>query len=304
MHEMPGPATRRCACVDVGSNTTALLVADVSTDALRTIATERHFTLLGETAAGAPLPEDKLVATVDAVAALVASARELGAESIELIATHVVREASNGSELCQRVERSIGLPLRMIDGHKEAEYSCVGATGGLARLRGETVVIDAGGGSTEISICRPNEAPVTASYAIGSARLRRDYLLDDPPTTEQIETARAIADEAFSAFTPPAGLRQAIAVGGGATTAQKLMGGVIDGNGVRRVLELCQKSSAAELAASLGLEPARAALLPSSLVILGALTQRVGIELEVGLGGLREGVLLERAAIYARVDNQ
>ncbi|MGB0871610.1 MAG: hypothetical protein ACPGYP_00580 [Solirubrobacterales bacterium] len=301
---MSGPASRRCACVDVGSNTTALLVADVSPDALRTVATERRFTLLGETAAGAPLPEDKLVATVDAVSALVASARELGAESVELIATHVVREASNGAELCRRVERSIGLPLRMIDGHKEAEYSCVGATGGLARLRGETVVIDAGGGSTEISICRPNEAPVTASYAIGSARLRRDYLLADPPTPEQLESARSIADEAFSDFTPPNGLRQAIAVGGGATTAQKLMGGVIDASGVRRVLELCQKSSAAELAASLGLEPARAALLPSSLVILGALTQRVGIELEVGLGGLREGVLLERAAIYSRVDNQ
>lgn len=285
----------RCACVDVGSNTTAMLVADVGTDGLSHVASERYFTLLGATPTGEPIPEHKLDETEQAVRKLVQRARELGAESIDLIATHIVREAANGTELCARIETAVGLPLRMIDGHTEARYSCAGATGGLDRVRATTVVIDAGGGSTEISICRAGADPETASFSIGSARLRAEYLTDDPPSAQQIAAARAHADALFATFDVPADLSHALAVGGGATTAQKLMGGVIDRDGIDRVLAICTESASSELAGSRGLEAARAALLPSSLVVLGALTDLLGVTLEVGRGGMREGVLLSRA---------
>lgn len=278
----------------MGSNTTALLVADVSDAGLIPVATERHFTLLGETPPGELIQEAKIIAVEAAVADLVDTAREQGATSIELIATHIVREAANGADLCSRVEQRVGIPLRMIDGHTEARYSCIGATGGLSRIRRTTVVIDAGGGSTEISICRPDADLETASFQIGSARLHREYLSEDPPSPESVAAARAHADEAFAAFETPDDIAMALAVGGGATTAQKLMGGVIDPDGVRRVLELCLKSPATGLAASLGLEPQRAALLPASLVILGSLADKLGVTLEVGRGGMREGVLLAR----------
>lgn len=294
----------RCACVDVGSNTTAMLVADVSDGKLSRVASERYFTLLGATPTGEPIPEHKLAETETAVRKLVERARELGAESIDLIATHIVREAANGTELCARIETAVGLPLRMIDGHTEARYSCAGALGGLDRVRETTVVIDAGGGSTEISICRPGSDPETASFGIGSARLRAEYLTDDPPTAGQIADARAHADEQFAAFAVPSDLRHALAVGGGATTAQKLMGGVIDADGIVRVLAICKESASPELAASLGLEAARAALLPSSLVVLGALTDLLGVTLEVGRGGMREGVLLSRAKLPPRPENR
>lgn len=287
----------RCACIDVGSNTTAMLVADLGADGLSKVSSERYFTLLGATPTGEPIPEHKLEETEQAVRKLVERARELGAQSIDLIATHIVREAANGAELCARIEAAVGLPLRMIDGHTEARYSCAGATGGLDRVRATTVVIDAGGGSTEISICRPGREPETATFGIGSARLRAEYLTDDPPSPGQLAEARSHADEVFSDFVVPTDLTHALAVGGGATTARKLMGGVIDSDGIDRVLEICKESPSAELAASLGLEAARAALLPSSLVLLGALTDHLGFTLEVGLGGMREGVLLSRASL-------
>lgn len=287
----------RCACVDVGSNTTAMLVADLGVNGLTKVASERYFTLLGATPTGEPIPEHKIVETEVAVRSLVERARELNAESIDLIATHIVREAANGTEICARIEAAVGLPLRMIDGHTEARYSCAGALGGLDRVRATTVVIDAGGGSTEISICRPDHDPETASFGIGSARLHAEYLTDDPPSAQQIADARAHADAVFSSFEVPADLTHALAVGGGATTAQKLMGGVIDGDGIDRVLAMCKESASAELAGSLGLEAARAALLPSSLVVLGALTSLLGVTLEVGRGGMREGVLLSRTKL-------
>lgn len=292
MHATPGAATRRCACVDVGSNTTALLVADVSDVGLTPIATERHFTLLGETPPGELIQEAKILAVEAAVADLVETAREHDTTSIELIATHIVREAANGADLCSRVEQRVGIPLRMIDGHTEARYSCIGATGGLSRIRHTTVVIDAGGGSTEISVCRPGADPITASFQIGSARLHREYLFDDPPTPEQLTAARAHTVDVFNDFETPDDVAMVLAVGGGATTAQKLMGGVIDPDGVRRVMQLCLASPAADLAASLGLEPQRAALLPASLVVLGVLAEKLGVTLEVGRGGMREGALL------------
>jgi exopolyphosphatase/pppGpp-phosphohydrolase len=155
-------------------------------------------------------------------------------------------------------------------------------------------VIDAGGGSTEVSFCSPGTDPVTASFKIGSATLQTEFFSADPPTPLEITRAREYADKQFDQLEFPEDCAQALAVGGGASTARQLTGGVLDKPGIARVLALTTSMSSFELSEQFDLALNRARLLPAGLTILDALVERLGTGLEVGLGGLREGVLLDR----------
>ena len=284
----------RCACIDVGSNTTALLVAELDGCSLTQLATRRRFTLIGEGAGPAGISDSKIAEAEAAVTDLLAFAREQQAERICVVATHVVREAANGAELARRVERVVGLPVEILDGHAEARFSFIGATGGINGLRRPTIVIDAGGGSTEVTHCLPGGEPRTASFTVGSAAIQAKYLHDDPPSDAQLAAARDYVEQSFSLLAAADGYDTALVVGGGASTAQAILGGVIDRAGADRVLATATKQNAAQLAERFVIEIHRARLLPASLIVLGALSDHLGLELEVGRGGLREGVLIDR----------
>lgn len=289
-------SSTRCACIDVGSNTTALLVADVTHDAIAAVGTRRVFTMLGAEAGPKGISEDKIAEVVLAIEELLGYAQSLDCRHIELVATHVVREAHNGHELEAKVLEATGHALEVIDGHQEARYSFIGATGGLSRLRGTTVVIDAGGGSTEVSHCNPGGEPVTASFAIGSGTLHKEFIASDPPLPEEITRAREYADRQFEQLELPSDVRLALAVGGGASTARHLTGGVLDKAGIARVIALTTSMDCVSLSDRFQLAANRAKLLPAGLTILESLVDRLGLGLEVGLGGLREGVLIDRYA--------
>jgi len=284
----------RAACIDIGSNTIALLVADLDGESLRPVTTRRRFALLGEGAGPQGLAEAKLDAGERFVAELAEFAREAGADAICVVATHVVREAANGGELAARVERRTGLTVEIIDGHTEARYSCLGATGGLERLRRSTIVIDAGGGSTEVTCARPGEPLKTASYPVGSAAIQRLLMPDDPPDAAQLEAVWRYADNALAELAEIKEFETALVVGGGASTARGILGGLIDRPGAERVLGQIAGLPAELVAERFGIELTRARLLPASLIVLATLADKLGLQLEVGLGGLREGVLIDR----------
>lgn len=288
------PVTR-CACIDVGSNTTALLVADVTPDSLTIVDSRRVFTMLGSDTGPTGISAEKIGEVVVAIQELLAHAASLGCEQqLELLATHVVREAHNGHELEAAVLAATGSTIEVIDGHQEARFSFIGATGGPTRLRGMTVAVDVGGGSTEVSYGAPGEQLVTASFTIGSASLTQQFIVSDPPLAAQITAAREYADRQFDQLDFPDGCQLALAVGGGASTARQLTGGVLDAPGIARVLALTTSLPSTDLAERFGLVADRARLLPAGLTILDSLVGRLGIGLEVGRGGLREGVLIDR----------
>lgn len=284
----------RCACIDIGSNTTALLVADISDARLTQLATKRHFTKIGDGAGPDGISTEKLAETQFAVSELAAFARTQGAEEICVVATHVVRQASNGEQLAKLVKQHCGLHMEILDGHVEARYSFIGATGGIQGLKRPTIVIDSGGGSTEVSHCQSGGEPQTSTFTVGSAAIQAKYLFDDPPSPEQMTAARDYVEDAFELLAKADGYATALVVGGGASTAKAILGGVIDRAGTDRVLRVVTDHSAARLADHFGIEINRARLLPASLIVLGALSDCLGMELEVSLGGLREGVLLDR----------
>lgn len=282
----------RCACIDIGSNTTALLVADGDGRRVDPVGTRREFTMLGASILRGAIPAEKIEEVCDAVSRFIERTRVLNVEQIAIVATHALREAENADELVTAIEREHGIPLRILTPDEEARYSFRGALGTSDDPTRPTVVIDAGGGSTEVTWHCGGDLQ-TVSFAIGSSSVRGRFLRSDPPDEEEIATARAYAASRFASLEVPAECTTALAVGGGATTARDMLGGVIDSDGVGRVLQTLSEVDSTRMAARLGIEPHRARLLPAGLIVLGAVSERLGLPLEVGMGGLREGIALE-----------
>jgi exopolyphosphatase / guanosine-5'-triphosphate,3'-diphosphate pyrophosphatase len=295
----PAASVTRCACIDIGSNTTRLLVAEPVDGRLRGVVTERAFTLLGAVGAGrGVIGEDKIAEVTAIVARQVRVAEELGAASVRVVATAAVRGgAVDPAALATAIEAACGARLEILDGADEARLAFRGATGMLARCPpGLLGVVDVGGGSTEL-VAGTRESGVTwsVSLPLGSSVLTRDEAFADPPTPGELVRVRAALAKRFAAVRAPQP-EVAYAVGGSATSMQRLMGIALDSDALGRGLQALVTAPAAEIALRLGLHPDRARLLPAGILLLDAASRALGAPLQFAGGGLREGVVLEQLA--------
>ena len=283
----------RLACIDVGSNTTRLLVAEAVPGGIRDIRNERAFTLIGRSLdRGRRIPPEKVEQTAATVAAQAEIARGLGAETVRAVATAAIRSASNAAELADAIERRAAVELEVLAAGDEARLAHRGAShvmGGAGTL----AVVDVGGGSTEIAI---GEAGGRLSYAesvpIGSSTLAERHLATDPPLREHIDNARAEAKRALAALWPPP-VERAVAVGGSASSLQLLAGPELDPPALAAALSVLLAGASPDVAARFELDPERVRLLPAGLVVLERVGQLLGCPLRICKGGLREGVILE-----------
>lgn len=282
----------RCACIDIGTNTTRLLVAEEDhAGALRVLAQERAFTELGDADEVGP---EKTRMLADAVRGQAARARELQTGRLRVVATGALREAGDREAVLEALRDAGGAEVELLSGHEEATLAFTGA---LSTMRpppdGVVAVIDVGGGSSEVAVGRAGEGVTwAASMPVGSGRLTERFLLSDPPSAEQLAAARAHARAAWEALGELPGSDLAVAVGGSAASLPRLVGERLDEEAIARALELLTGDSSAEVARVFELDPRRVRLLPAGLVVLEAAARRLGRALEVGRGGLREGVVL------------
>jgi exopolyphosphatase / guanosine-5'-triphosphate,3'-diphosphate pyrophosphatase len=287
-----------CACIDIGSNTTRLLVAEAREGALRELLSQRAFTRIGKSLGrDRVIPADKIAETAGVVASQARMAREAGATRIDAVATAAIRKASNRDELAAAIEREAGAVLRVLSEEDEARLSFVGATRSLAIPPGGTVaVVDVGGGSTEVAVGTVGGGVTWwASLPIGSGLLSDGYLRSDPPGADELEHARLHAEGAFEGLEPPES-SQAIAVGGSATSLRRLVGAELRHDALERSIRILASTPCAEVAQRFDLDPERVRLLPGGILIFDALSQRLGRSLQIAAGGLREGVILEALA--------
>lgn len=286
----------RCACVDIGANTTRLLVAEPTPGGgLRTVLAERLFSpLRADREPADPLDDAETAALADQVGRQVAMAREHGAEQVAVVATAVLRAAENRDHVAAVVGGRAGEPLQLIDGHAEARLVFSGAIGALAEPpAGEVAVVDIGGGSTEVAVGTAETGPRwSASVQIGSRVLTAAHLRHDPPTKDELRAIRADADAALDVLQPPA-VDDAYAVGGDATSLRRLVGPVLDRVSLAAAVDAVCSAPAEEVAARLQLHPRRARVLPAALLLLEAATVSLRAPLRLCGGGLREGVIRE-----------
>jgi exopolyphosphatase / guanosine-5'-triphosphate,3'-diphosphate pyrophosphatase len=216
------PAGMRVAVVDIGTNSTRLLVAEVAGEAVTELDRRTIVTRLGE---GLEATGRLADAAAERVSSALTEYREaidrLGAERVVGVATSAMRDAENGPDFRDEIERRFGIDARTISGDEESRLTFLGATAGR-EVGAQTLVIDIGGGSTEFVTGRPGTEPdFHISTRMGSVRQTERHLLSDPPAAAELaalaEDARAIVEGNV-----PAGVRarveSGIAVAGTATS--------------------------------------------------------------------------------------
>ncbi len=191
------------ATVDVGSNTAKLLVAsgDVSARTFEPLYEERRHVRLGEgvDASGA-INHAALDRLLDALEAFDQTARKLGADGLTIGATSASRDATNIADVQAAVRERIAADYAVIAGIDEARLSLLGALSALPHVTGPAVVIDIGGGSTELAgaMSRASGLSVCVSLNVGSVRLTERCFTSQPPTAASVQTARDVIRTAIA----------------------------------------------------------------------------------------------------------
>src|SRR5215210_1811683 len=286
-----------CACIDIGSNTTRVLVADVEDGRLREVLQRRAFTRIGKGIQGGEIPRAK----IDEVAGVVAEQRrvveQLGAAALRVVATAAIRAAANRDEFAEAMRDGGGVDVEILDGHEEARLAFMGATRTLGQpLEGSVGVVDVGGGSTELAIGTvPGGATWSESFRLGSGLLTDGYRHSDPPSAADLHAMREHAHGVFEGLELPA-VDAAVAVGGSAASLRRLVGAVLDAESLQRAMRVLSGEDSEAVARRFAIDPERVLLMPAGLTVLDAASHALGRPLQIGRGGLREGVLLELAA--------
>lgn len=292
----------RVAAVDLGTNTTRLLVADVVDGRLEEVVRREEITRLGESVDRRRILLPVAIARVRNV--LVDYRREaeaLGAERVLAVGTSAVRDADNGEAFLGEVEWSYGFTSRLVSGEEEAELTLAGVAS-EGPLRPRTLVVDIGGGSTELVVAGPEGIESTLSTEAGSVRLTERFLASDPPRGEEL----AVCEAHVRTLLPPLTVHHAVGVAGTVTSAATVeLGGAVSVHGHRltresigTTLDRLAALPLAQRARVAGLASARAPVIVAGLVILHEIFSRYALgELVVSERDLLHGAALEAARL-------
>jgi len=295
----------RVAAVDLGTNTTRLLVADVDDDGrVEAVVRREAITRLGESVDRRRILLPTAIARVRNV--LVDYRREaesLGAERVLAVGTSAVRDADNGEAFLGEVEWSYAFTTRLLSGEEEARLTLEGVASD-GPLAPRTLVVDIGGGSTELVVAGDPEDETRLSTEAGSVRLTERFLHSDPPHGEEL----AACEAHVRSLLPRLAIDHAIGVAGTVATAAKIeRAGALSVHGDRlsreRVGELLDRLAALPLAERErvhGLVSARAPVIVAGLVVLHEILVYYDIaELSVSERDLLDGVALAAAELPA-----
>jgi exopolyphosphatase / guanosine-5'-triphosphate,3'-diphosphate pyrophosphatase len=278
-----------CACIDIGTNTTRVLVADVHDGRLTEVLQQRAFTRIGMHPEIAP---EKIAEVAEVVAEQVALAHDAGAAGVRVVATAAIRTALNRDEFLA----GMTVEVEILDEDEEARMAFLGATQTLdSALEGAVAVVDVGGGSTEIAIGTVDHGVNwSASFLVGSGALADLYLRTEPPAIEELRAARDHAMDVLATRAFPAA-DCAVAVGGSAASLRTVVGDALDPRSLNAALGILCAGPCGEVATRYSLDAERVRLLPAGILILDAAAQRLRRPLQIGRGGLREGLVLDMA---------
>ena len=217
-----------------------------------------------------------------------------------LIGTEPLRRAEDGPAIVQAVEARTGVALHVLDHDEEGMLTLLGVTMGRA-LHSELLVLDIGGGSTELVFVGESGPVRVAGLRLGAAALTRDLVRSDPPSLAETGAMRAAARRAV-ADAPDAAPTAVVAVGGTASNLLRLLmpGTALDRMLTRRRITVALAMLAAERSADAAarhlIRPERARILPAGAIIVDAILEHYRLDrLHVSEGGMREGAVLAAA---------
>jgi exopolyphosphatase / guanosine-5'-triphosphate,3'-diphosphate pyrophosphatase len=287
---MPAGETR-VAVVDVGTNSTRLLVADVAGGRVSPLERRSTVTRLGRGVdLSGHLAHEAIEDVCAAVEGYVGLIEELGAEAVDVIATSAVRDADNGSAFVAELRERFALSPRVLDGEEEARLTYLGATS--ESLPSEpTLVVDIGGGSTEMVVGQGREISFHDSLQAGVVRHSERYISGDPPAASDLEElATDIRGLIESSLGAGVEARQGIAVAGTPTSLaavelglepydpSRVHGHTLTLPSIQRMLSQLASVPLAERVEIPGLHPDRAPTIVAGVVILVETMRAFGLE--------------------------
>jgi exopolyphosphatase / guanosine-5'-triphosphate,3'-diphosphate pyrophosphatase len=284
---------KRVAVVDIGTNSTRLLVAEVDGGSVRALERRSKVTRLGRGVdLSGQLSDEAIEAVCEAIADYVAIYEEAEVSTVTAIATSAVRDAENGAAFIAELRERFALSARVLGGEEEARLTYLGATA-EAPPSEPTLVIDIGGGSTELIVGTGGEISFHTSLQLGVVRHTERHLSSDPPTVTELEAlatdARGSIEAAAAGLagnSPAAG----IAVAGTPTSlaavemeldpydSQRVHGQTLSLETIQHLLSLLASAPLAERREIPGMHPDRAPTIVAGVVILVETMRAFGLE--------------------------
>ena len=296
----------RVAAVDCGTNSIRLLVTDITGSDQSDVQREMRVVRLGQgvdrTGLLSPEALDRTRTALQEYSRICAG---YNVDRTRMVATSATRDASNRSDFVAMVRDTLGVEPEVVTGDEEAALSFAGATRALDPADGPFVVMDIGGGSTELVL---GTATVEAarSVDVGCVRLTERHLHDDPPSAEQVADATADIDVAvreIQAVVPVAQARTAIGLAGSVTTIAALALGLssydrdrihlarISADDVRRVTAALLGMTRTERAALPVMHPGRVDVIGAGALVLRTLVDRLSLtEVLVSESDILDGI--------------
>jgi exopolyphosphatase/guanosine-5'-triphosphate,3'-diphosphate pyrophosphatase len=296
----------RVAAIDLGTNSTRPLVADVNGGELTEVSRRLTITRLGE---GVDERRKLLPVPIARVRNCLTDYRReleaLGATRTLCIATSSVRDAENGEAFLGELEWSYGFTTRLLAGTEEAAMMIRGVTAGRSPLD-DTLVVDIGGGSTELVVAADGEVAFATSLDVGCVRVTERFLGSDPPSRPEL----AAAGDYVRSLLPELTASSAIGVAGTVTTLATIDLGDAEYDPARthghrltraaveeQLERLAAMTTSARLAVA-GMEPGRASVIVAGIVVLREVMRAYGLdEIEVSERDVLHGAALAAAEL-------
>jgi exopolyphosphatase / guanosine-5'-triphosphate,3'-diphosphate pyrophosphatase len=304
----------RVAVVDIGTNSTRLLIADVAPDgALEQLQRESIVTRLGDRVdATGRLSDEAIARVLDTLAHYRELIDRFGATATTAVLTSAVRDAANGAQFTERVRQDYGLDARTIGGDEEAALTFAGATSERSDDGARLAVVDIGGGSTEFVIGRGDAVDFHVSTQAGVVRQTERHLHGDPPRRGDVGALRAEFAQIIASSVPRAARRDVsdvIAVAGTATSCAaieielepydpaRVHGHRLARSTVERILEQLLPLTNDQRRAVRGLHPDRALTIVAGVAMLLEVFDAFGVaQIEVSEHDILRGAALRLAA--------
>ena len=306
----------RVASIDIGTQTIRLLVADLEAGAVIPVLRDRAIVRLGAgMAAENKLHQDSMERALSCICNFVNCARQKGAEQIYAVATACVREAVNGRQFLDTVKHQAGISVRLVSGEEEAILSCRGVLSVFSNLSNQSLIIDIGGGSTELILSSNQSVNCTESIPIGVVSLTEQFLLHDPPLDAELSAMNLAIRSTFLTKSAIVNTLKndntknilLIGTAGTVTTLAAIDLKLIDydidkvnkyilfANNLKYHYNNIVSIPLVERAKLPGLEPGREIVIISGTAVLLTLMDLLGAqELSVSDAGLLEGILMEK----------
>ena len=302
----------RVAVIDIGTNSTRLLIAEVDGDRVTELERRTRVTRLGRGLdLSGSLASEAIEAVCDVVAEYVSLYEQFGAQTIEAIATSAVRDAANGDAFIAELRERFALAARILDGGQEALLTYRGATAERTEQL-PALVIDIGGGSTELVVGDGADVVFHESLQAGVVRFSERHLSSDPPAPAELEAlaadVRGLIGEAL-AEAPPSAVQIGIAVAGTPTSLAAIEQGLdpydprrVHGHrlaigAIQQMLSRLASLPLAERRQVIGLDPDRGPTIVAGIVILIEVMRAFGLaEIEVSERDILHGAAVEAVA--------